>query len=82
MTGTVRRSKHVLFIVASLLLISGALRIITGAGPAIAFAEEQIAQASQVEANEGIEPEQNISAGIAALQDLSLIHISDPTRPY
>ncbi|WP_281981078.1 MotE family protein [Thalassorhabdomicrobium marinisediminis] len=36
-----RRSKHVLTIIAGLLILSGGTRFATGLGPAIAFAEEQ-----------------------------------------
>lgn len=39
-----RKSRSVLFVVALLLLASGGVRIAIGMGPAIAFAEEQMAQ--------------------------------------
>ncbi|MBU2992375.1 hypothetical protein KO486_04025 [Octadecabacter sp. B2R22] len=38
-----RKSKHVLLVISSLLLISGMTRLATGVGPAIALAEEAIA---------------------------------------
>ncbi len=46
------RSKHVLFIVAALLLASGGLRFGTGLGPAVAYAQDQI---------EGESPEQDMA---------------------
>ena len=39
-----RKSRHVLGVVAALLLLSGAVRVVMGMGPAIAFAEEQLTQ--------------------------------------
>jgi flagellar motility protein MotE (MotC chaperone) len=59
--AVVSRSKHVLVFVAALLIASGGVRMATGVGPAIAFAEEQMAetegeQAIPVSAIPQIEP--------------------------
>lgn len=47
--GVQRRSKHVLLVISSLLLISGVTRLVIGIGPAIAFAEEQTPPMQDVE---------------------------------
>lgn len=47
--GVSRRPKHVLSVVAVLLIASGGVRFVTGMGPAVAFAEEQMTQAAVIE---------------------------------
>jgi len=65
-SSRVRQSKFVLLIVVLLLLSSGVLRFLTGAGPAIAFAEEKMTDA--VPAAEGEEPDIPVDQLVAALQ--------------
>lgn len=63
-----RRSKHVLTMVAGLLFASGGVRLATGLGPAIAFAEGQMSEAAMVEPEESSE-EVDIPPLLAALQE-------------
>lgn len=61
-----RRRKTVLVYVAGLLLVSGAVRIAMGIGPAVAFAEEQITQSEEINSEPQAQPE--ITPLLAALQ--------------
>lgn len=60
-----RKPRHVLTVVAVLLLLSGAVRIVTGMGPAIALAQDQIAAETSLPEPE---PQAEIEPVLAALQ--------------
>lgn len=60
-----RRSKNVLSVIAGLLLASGAARLVTGVGPAIAYAEAQTAQTEQAQPDT---PVPEVEPLLAALQ--------------
>lgn len=68
--GSARRSKGVMSIAASFLILSGILRAALGSGPAIAFAEEHIAAPSNdLPTLEAVAPAPAVSDLLAALQD-------------
>ena len=50
--GIKRRPKHVLIVVAALLVASGGVRLMVGMGPAVAFAQDQMAQTDTVVARD------------------------------
>lgn len=64
--GLKRKPKHVLTVVAVLLLLSGSVRVFTGMGPAIAFAQEQMAVEDT--ADPVPPPPQDLDPVLAALQ--------------
>ena len=61
-----RKPKQVLMVVALLLLASGGVRMATGMGPAIAYAEEQMVDTSTAQMDEP--PETDISPLLEAMQ--------------
>lgn len=66
--GVSRPPKHVLTLVAALLLASGAVRLVTGVGPAIAFAQDSFTPDEVTQPEEGGD-DIDIPPLLAALQE-------------